>query len=133
MSSSQIRSWDNSPNMNAEPPVRLATKLDEARIASAYARFGRVHIAGALEPACAQHLHECLSTEIPWQLHFNDGDRTYDVPGDQVQMLPEPNRVLLLDAIHAKAQTRFQYLFNNFPVTDMYAAERHRELYVMRA
>ncbi len=119
--------------MNAEPPaVRLSPSLDEGRIAAAYARFGRVHIAGALENECARRLHECLIQEVPWQLHFNDRDRTYDVPGDQVTMIPEANRVLLLDAIHAKAQTRFQYLFNNFPLTDLYAAERHRELYVMR-
>ncbi len=118
--------------MNAEPPVRLSPTLDPRLIAAAYARFGRVSVTGALDADCASRIHECLVKEVPWQLHFNDGDRTYDVPGDQVQLLPEANRVLLLDAIHAKAQTRFQYLFNNFPMYDSYEAGRHRELYVMR-
>ena len=95
-------------------------------------KLGRVQIGPALETECAQRVYECLRSEVPWQLHFNDADRTYDLPGDQLQLLPEANRVLLLDAIHAKAQRRFQYLFNNFPICDAYEASRLHELYVMR-
>jgi SM-20-related protein len=125
--------WDNSRPMNAErPEVRLSSALDVRTAAATYARAGRVQVTDVLEAPCAQRAYECLRNEVPWQLHFNDGDRTYDVPGDQVQLLPEANRVLLLDAIHAKAQTRFQYLFNNFPIYDVHAAGRLHELYIMR-
>jgi hypothetical protein len=119
--------------MHAErPEITLSSTIDEHLATAAYARFGRVQIAGALTAPCAKRAYECLCNEVPWQLHFNDADRTYDLPANQLQLLPEANRVLLLDAIHAKAQTRFQYLFNNFPIYDAYHAGREHALYVMR-
>jgi len=117
---------------SAQPPVTLHESFDVERVAQEYRDFGRVHIPHALADECAQRVHACLESEVPWQLHFNDGDRSYDLVQEQVQSLPDANRVLLLDLINAKAGNRFQYLFNNFPLTDAYAAGRLRELYVMR-
>jgi Rps23 Pro-64 3,4-dihydroxylase Tpa1-like proline 4-hydroxylase len=114
------------------PPVSLHESFDVARAAAAYREHGRVQILDALTPACAERVLACLESEVPWQLHFNDGAKSYDLMQEQVQSLPEANRVLLLDAINAKAETRFQYLFNNFPLTDAYAAGRLPELYIMR-
>ena len=114
------------------PEVRLHESFDVERVAAVFRQAGRVHVGNALSAACAQRTLACLESEVPWQLHFNDGERTYDLVEEQVQALTEPNRALLLNAINAKAETRFQYLFNNFPVSDAYAAGRLRELYVMR-
>ena len=124
--------WDNSRMTSSSPPASLHESFDVTRAAAAYRQSGRVQILDALTPPCAERVLACLESEVPWQLHFNDGAKTYDLMQDQVRSVPEANRVLLLDAINAKAETRFQYLFNNFPMTDAYEAGRLRELYIMR-
>src|SRR5689334_1272395 len=114
------------------PRVSLHESFNPDRAAAAYKGSGRVHITEAFSPACAERVHTCLAYEVPWQLHFNDGAKTYDLVQEQVRALSEPNRGMLLDAINAKAENRFQYLFNNFPISDAYEAGRLRDLYLMR-
>jgi Rps23 Pro-64 3,4-dihydroxylase Tpa1-like proline 4-hydroxylase len=112
-----------------DSPVTLGPGLRTAQIAQVYARHGRVHVTSILSAECASRVHQCLVSEIPWQLHFNDGARVYDLPNES---LPDPDHAQLLGKINANATHGFQYLFNNFPLTDAYAAGHHRELYVMR-
>ena len=116
----------------ADPPVTLAPGLDVTRIAQLYAHHGRVHVGSFLATECALRAHRCLAAEVPWQLHFNDGDRSYDLVEEQLNVLPEAGQVLIHKKVIANATQNFQYLFNNFPLSDAYHAGRHRELYVMR-
>ncbi len=115
-----------------DPPVTLAPGLSVPQIASVYGRHGRVHTGSFLSPESAARAHRCLASEVPWQLHFNDGARSYDLVDEQLDALPEPGQVLLHKKINSNAAHGFQYVFNNFPVSDAYEAGRHRELYVMR-
>jgi len=115
-----------------EPAVRLAESLDRKLIASIYARAGRIHIRPIFSPASAEAIHGCLTSEIPWQLHLNDGDRPINLAGAKFEELPEEDRTRFLQGVYASAGQRFQYLFNSFPVSDVYERGEHRSLYVMR-
>jgi Rps23 Pro-64 3,4-dihydroxylase Tpa1-like proline 4-hydroxylase len=117
---------------SSDPPVSFGPSLDVARIAGLYARHGRVHIGSFLSPDSAARAHRCLACEVPWQLHFNDGARTYDLVQQQLDVLPEAGQVLIHRKVNDNAVHNFQYLFNNFPLWDAYEAGQHRELYVMR-
>jgi Rps23 Pro-64 3,4-dihydroxylase Tpa1-like proline 4-hydroxylase len=118
--------------MNApDPPVELARGVSASAAAAVYARVGRVHVTDVLSRRCAERAYLSLASEIPWQLHFNDGERTYDLTPEQQASLPESNRASLQEAIHRKAARGFQYLFENFPISDLYPLQRQSEPYLM--
>ncbi len=113
------------------PVIEFGSGIRASVAAEVYTRTGRVHIANFLSPACAERAYLSLTSEVPWQLHFNDGDRLYDLSADQLDALPEPDRVGLMEAIYQKAAHKFQFLFDNFSISDMYAKQLHLDLYVM--
>ncbi|MGH8249119.1 MAG: 2OG-Fe(II) oxygenase [Steroidobacteraceae bacterium] len=115
-----------------EPPVRLSDSLDRKLIASIYARAGRIHIRPIFSPESAEAAHRCLTLDIPWQLHLNDGDRPINLAGAKFEELPAEDRSRFLQTVYASAGQRFQYLFNSFPVSDIHERGEHRSLYVMR-
>jgi hypothetical protein len=114
------------------PTLCLDKSLDRKLIASIYARAGRIHVKPILSVGCAEALHRCLTTEIPWQLHLNARDRPVDLLGATLGELPESERMRFLDCVHASAGQGFQYLFNNFPISDVYERGEQQSLYVMR-
>lgn len=119
--------------MNAEEPeVRLASSLPIEKAHAIYARTGRVHLGSVLDDVAARRAHQCLAHEIEWQLHFNEGDRSYDLSPQQVAGLGSAEWSGLLGVIHRNAARGFQYLFDNFPVSDEHGRGRHLDLYVMR-
>lgn len=124
---------DDAPaRAGSEPAVRLAPGLDVAAVARVYRAAGRVHVPAILEREAAARVHRCLVEEVPWQLHFNDGERTVDLPGEQVEQLPEATRSALFGAIHSSPASRFQFLFDNFSLWDAQRAGTHGALYAMR-
>jgi SM-20-related protein len=118
---------------SAVPPMRLNARLDPALLASVYARHGRIHIPAIFDRDTALAVHEALAAEaVPWQLHFNDGAEAYDVPAATVDALAPAERERLLQPIYERARTRFQYLFENFSISDHHARGQHNELALMR-
>lgn len=115
-----------------QPPLRLAETLDRKLIAAVYARAGRIHIRPFLSSDCATAIHRCLASDVPWQLHLNEGDRPINLVGASFEELPEADRARFLQGVYANAAHRFQYLFNSFPISDVYERGEHRSLYVMR-
>jgi Rps23 Pro-64 3,4-dihydroxylase Tpa1-like proline 4-hydroxylase len=106
--------------------------LNVPQIAQLYERAGRVHIAPILADEDAQRAYQSLVNDVPWQLHLNDGDRSYDLANEQVRSFPEATQVLLHERVNSNAVARFQYFFNNFPLSDAYTLGRNLDLYVMR-
>jgi SM-20-related protein len=115
-----------------QPSLRLADSLDRKLIASVYARAGRIHLRPFLSNDSAAAVHRSLTTEIPWQLHLNDGDCPINLDGARFDELPDADRTRFLQGVYASAGQRFQYLFNSFPISDAYERGEHRDLYVMR-
>lgn len=116
----------------SQPPVRFADGLDRHAIARVFRRVGRVHIAPILAADCAKRILIALSRETEWQLHLNDGDRPINLQGDGFERLEPAERTSFLASVHASAAHRFQYLFNSFPLSDLYERGERRPLYLMR-
>jgi SM-20-related protein len=118
---------------HADPPLALDPSHDVAMIADVFARAGRIHIPRIFTSACAERIHACLVGETPWRLHLNDGSKHFDVDDERISLLPDADRVLLLDSMHANARAgRFQCVYHNFPIYDAYQERRYPELYLMR-
>lgn len=116
-----------------DPPVERNPALAASMVRPLLEKMGRVHLPHFFMPACAERIHRCLEAETPWQLHLNDGARNFDPPDEQLRLLPEASRVLLLDRIYDNAAAnRFQGLYHTFPVYDAWHAGNHRDLYLMR-
>lgn len=115
-----------------EPPVRLAESLDRKLIASIYRRAGRIHVRPFLSNESAEAIHRCLASQIPWQLHLNDGDKPINLAGAKFDELPATDQARFIQSVNARAATGFQYIFNSFPISDIHERGEHRSLYVMR-
>jgi Rps23 Pro-64 3,4-dihydroxylase Tpa1-like proline 4-hydroxylase len=113
-------------------PIHLACEANLDQIAQLYARVGRVHICPALDPQSAEKAYRSLQQEVPWQLHLNDGEKSFDLAQEQIRLIPEATQVMLHERVHANAQQGFQYLFDNFPLSDAHALQRNLDLYAMR-
>ena len=119
--------------MTAENPgFALQSGLDIDAARTAFESAGRVQLEDFLEPHAADSLYDCLRTEVPWQLHFNDGARSHDVDLAQFRVLDEASQQALIEAIHRNASSDFQYLFDNFPVADAHEDGRHADLLLLQ-
>ena len=118
--------------MTSHPRVRASSKLDRRAIRAVFAQAGRVHVPGFFAADTAQAIYSALAEQTPWQLSLNSADRHLDVPTDYIERLSEQERARLTESIHRGARAGFQYVFDNFPIHDLYVADRHREHYLMR-
>ena len=107
--------------MNTE--LSLNDALDVELIRETYSQYGRIHIPEVLKAESAAHLHEALKNEVPWQTHFNNGGKSYDLHDRQLEALSDDDRAQLMAQVTANASTQFQYLFRNYPISD--AIEQH--------
>ena len=98
--------------------IRLNDALDLDLIRETYGQFGRIHIPGVLDAGSADLVYNALKDEVPWQTHFNEGEKSYDLHDKQLEALSESDRVQLKNKLTMNAATRFQYLFRNYPVSD---------------
>lgn len=109
--------------MNTLPDrIELGTGIDAGEIARVFQRTGRVHIPGVLAPATAAAIYTVLARDTPWQLSVNPAGRHMDLGVDRVDAVPQAQRAALLQSLHEGAREGFQYLFNNFPMFDLYRA-----------
>ena len=120
-------------NRQAVSPLRLNPRMDPEFLATVFARHGRIHVPAIFDRATALAVHQALTADaVPWQLHFNDGPQAYDVPAAAYDALAPAERERLLEPIHARARSGFQYLFDNFSLADQHARGEHLELELMR-
>ena len=102
--------------------LQLNPKLDRRVIAEIFRRQGRVHIPDVLTPESAGAVHAWLSTQTPWQLSLNVGQRHVDVAHDQLMLLSPEQRELMTRAMVEQSRRGFQYVFENYPLHDLYQA-----------
>jgi SM-20-related protein len=116
----------------SSPPVRFAESPDVKAIARLYATAGRVHIRPVFSAASAERIHHSLQHEVPWQLSLNDGERAVSRDAASFDTLPEADRARVFESVHASAARRFQYIYYNLPLSDLYEQGELRDLYLMR-
>ena len=115
------------------PELKLHPGLRADGIRPVFTRFGRMHLPGVLDAASARSLATALAGNVPWQMHFNDGESVYDVPARDYDALPEAERASLRNAIWARARDGFQYCFDNFSLSDARERGEHLDSPLMRA
>ena len=105
----------------------LAPAMDDARLIAqvrgTLQRAGRVHVPDYFTQGAAQYFFEgCRDAEFSIVFQGNQG--AYDIKAANVSALSVDQRVELTGAIHAQAQTGFQYLFDSYRISDEVEAGR---------
>ena len=104
--------------------LQLNPQLNRGLIREIFARQGCVHIPDPLTPESAAELHSCSSTQTPWQLSLNIGQRHLDLAHEQLLLIPPDKRELMTRAMLEQSRHGFQYVFDNYPLYDIYLAGR---------
>lgn len=102
--------------------IKLSPRLERRVIAEVFKTQGRVHIPEILAPESAAALFTELSTRTPWQLSLNVGERHVDIAYQQLMLMPPEQRETMTRRMLEQSQHGFQYVFENFPLYDLYAA-----------
>jgi Rps23 Pro-64 3,4-dihydroxylase Tpa1-like proline 4-hydroxylase len=102
--------------------IQLNPALERRVIAEVFKAQGRVHIPDVLTPASADTLFAQLSTRTPWQLSLNVGQRHVDIAHQQLMLMPPEQRETMTKKMLEQSQRGFQYVFENYPLYDLYAA-----------
>ena len=94
------------------------------QLAKAFARKGRLHVPDFLEGTDAEALGRALAEETRWRRGVNQGERSWDLPVDEVAALPEAEQQTLNQLAWRQAQQGFQYLFDTYRISDEIEAGR---------
>ncbi|MGV2495789.1 2OG-Fe(II) oxygenase [Pelagerythrobacter aerophilus] len=88
-----------------------------ADAAHAFARDGRIRIPDFLQREAAEALHTFLQA-APWWRTFNQGERTWDLGPESIEVLTPEQAAQLEQAIHEGARKGFQYLYETVRVSE---------------
>ena len=91
--------------------------LTQAR--ATLARSGRIHIPGFLDESAARTTHEAMQA-ADWRLAVNGDAGSYDLSAANIAALNPGQQEKLVGAIHAKARTGFQFMFDSFRLSDLF-------------
>lgn len=112
--------------------LRLNPQLDLDGAGRAFRERGRVRIDDVLEPDSAERLHTCLSSEVRWRLCYNEGTENVVVDAESfAKQTPEARRGLM-QRILSNAETKFQYVFQSYPMVAAYLRGEDPGLFLHR-
>jgi Rps23 Pro-64 3,4-dihydroxylase Tpa1-like proline 4-hydroxylase len=112
--------------------IKLSPRLDRRMIAEVFRTQGRVHIPDVLAAQSAAAVFSQLSTQTPWQLSLNVGQRHVDIAHQQLMVMPPEQRETMTRRMLEQSRQGFQYVFENYPLYDLYeAGERAHPLVAM--
>ncbi|MEG3182286.1 2OG-Fe(II) oxygenase [Sphingomonas sp. LT1P40] len=100
----------------------LHPSIDPARLATAFARDGRVQIAPFLTDAHAERLAAHLAARADWRRVLNSSDKVFEFAAAELAALTPDQRTRLDDAVHSAARAGFQYRYDSIRVPDAAAA-----------
>lgn len=103
--------------------LALSEALEGSKLATTYAKLGRIQVRDALEDTAAQRLYEKIAAFTEWDIHLNQGSQTFDVFPEQRKAMAAQQLLDLRMAAYAGAQKGFQYFFENYPIYDAYHAK----------
>jgi SM-20-related protein len=97
--------------------------LIPAALAGPFSRAKRLQIDAFLEPDDARKLAESLAS-LDWSLALNSEARHVDLPTPLIDQMGEARVSAILSEVRKNAARGFQYLYENYPVTDLLEAGR---------
>ncbi|MBM0170935.1 2OG-Fe(II) oxygenase [Altererythrobacter sp. C41] len=96
-----------------------------AEAAHAFARNGRIRIPDFLQHGAAEALHAFLQA-APWWRTFNQGERTWDLGPESIEVLTPEQASQLEQAIHEGARKGFQYVYETVRVSEQSSERSER-------
>jgi len=95
--------------------IALNPALDPSSMSEEYAAHGRLQIRDFFTEETAESIHKSLYN-LPWYLAFNDGDQVRELTPEQLQRLSPQQRTEIQQRVYQNAQTRYQFLYNHYPL-----------------
>lgn len=114
------RSGDRDAVIAMKSPLRLNANLEPSRIRTRFEQYGRVHVPNFFDEKGASMMYDALANETPWQLSMIAGGRHINIDPAQLALMSDSDRNVLVQSANAGARHGFQYMFDNFPVHDLY-------------
>ena len=103
--------------------LELSPILDKEALAKEFARKGRLQIKGVLAPKSAEGIYDALMRETPWGLVYNNGEEATRIAHEPYKNLGPDQMQALYRDIFIRAQSDFQYIYQNFPISPAGAPE----------
>lgn len=102
--------------------VRIAPAMERAlpltpHVRGALQSVGRVHIPGFLDDGEARAILAAIES-VDWKLALNGAINTYDLKESELAALDLTRRRQILAAAHAQARSGFQFMFDNYRISD---------------
>lgn len=97
--------------------IEISAAHDLAALQQAFAATGRLQVHDFLTPASATYLFQLLEDHQVWRLTYNEGDAHFESERDDFVRLPAAQQQRFLDQVYDRAQDGFQYLFNQYYIT----------------
>lgn len=85
----------------------------------------RLQVNDFFTPDTAEYLHKLLVENKNWYLAYNGDNNNYESSQDQLDALEPQQRQQFMNKIYARAQTRFQYVFNQYYITQAIELNEH--------
>jgi len=98
----------------------LSNRIDVKSMRRRFADRGRVHIPELFDAASAERIGKFLNQNMRWNLVTDNNGKHLDLDAAGMSDLSKDSRKRFFDIVHDQAKTKFQYLFNNYPIYDVY-------------
>lgn len=98
--------------------------MDAAVLAPEYAVKSRLQIREFLQPESAESILGALEAQTMWGVAFNDGANVVQMPAEQAAQLSLEQQQQLLQHIHMRARSGYQFFYNYYPVSKCYFSQQ---------
>lgn len=110
----------------------LNPNLDIDRLSRSFREQARLQISDVLQPEAAAALHDCLDREVPWDLAYIGDQGSTTVSGQALSNMARRERDALLEVIHRRAASDFQFHYNSYMMVTAYKEGRDPHLLLHR-
>lgn len=97
--------------------IQINPGIDPADLAPQLRQNRRLQIENFFTAETADYLHRLLEENRDWYVTYNEGEDNFESPLTEFQGLPPQQKQRFLGGVYARAQTGFQFIFNQYYIT----------------
>lgn len=86
---------------------------------------GRLQVPDFFTPESAEYLFQLLVEHKHWYLAYNNGNEYFESSMEQLNALDKQQRQKFMNNIYLRARTQFQYVFNQYYITQAIELNEH--------
>ena len=110
--------------------ILINDALDPEELAREYKKKNRIQILDILHPESAENIYKCLTQETPWGLTYMEGDEVVQLSQEALLKLTDQQKMEIFNRVHDQAKTKYQFLYNYYPMLEAYLTGRDPGLYL---